>query len=236
MRERIFSFEKSSGYELETKIFRFWFEKPRQSTMQNKIKNLVMFDYKGPRTTFREVDIFRAIFTIGQLGVVGRGKLGEMLELGPGATRTLIRRLQKGGMISIGKNGCILASNGQREYGAIRKLIFPLGEVDAKFLKIGRSCCCFVLKGKSKKVKSGVEQRDHAVSFGAKGALTMNYRGGRFIIPSDGTDCEIANPSSLWDSIREKGHLKEGDTVMITCADNNYAAETGGWSAAIAAV
>jgi hypothetical protein len=204
--------------------------------IKSKISEILEHDYRGPRPGFSEAHVLKAIVTIGQLATVGRGRLGSLLRLGPGETRTLIRRLKEKNLITVETNGCILTDLGKREYNSISKTLTSFGLVDARFLNIGRYSSCIILRGKSNRVRIGIEQRDAAMFEGANGALTLTYKDGRFRVPTDGTDCERVNPSDLWNTIREKGQLKEGDVVIITSADNQKTAELGGWSAALATI
>ena len=208
----------------------------RQRMFGKKISEVLVHDYRGPRPGFNETRVLKAIITIGKMAAVGRGRLGTFLVLGPGETRTLIRRLQATGLIRVEANGCILTELGKREYNSISKSLTSIGQVDAPFLNLGPYCWCFVLRGKSDKVRIGIEQRDAAILEGANGALTLVYKEGRFIVPADKTDCESVNPSSLWNAIRGKGQLEDGDVVIIAGGDNLFAAEWGGWSAAMATI
>jgi predicted transcriptional regulator len=194
-----------------------------------KLSKVLAYDYKGPRITFNEVHVIKAIMTIGKSEFVGRGKLASLLNMGQGEVRTLIRRLREEELIVIGTSGCELTNEGREEYNSIMKIVPWSANVSAERLGIGPHCWAAIVRGRSKKVRLGIEQRDAAIRAGALGAVTVIFASGRFRIPSEWTDCEKVSPGEPWESIR-KFQPKEGDVVIISGADDPLTAEYGGWA------
>ncbi len=91
-------------------------------------------------------------------GFVGRGKLELLLSLGQGEVKTLINRLKRGGFIVILERGCKLTEKGKREYEKLSNQVPWTSPVDGKSLGIGRYTCASIIRGKSKKVRLGIEQ------------------------------------------------------------------------------
>src|SRR5579875_3414452 len=137
-----------------------------------RLKEVLASDYRGPRAGFTEAHVLKAVLTIGKTGSVGRGKLGSLLDLGQGEVRTLIKRLKEQGLISIKATGCALTKNGTSEYESILKIISWSSQVDCSTLQVGKVCWAIIVRGRSKNVKKGIEQRDAAVKLGANGAFT----------------------------------------------------------------
>ena len=76
----------------------------------------------GRLPSFAEAHVVMALEDIGNAGTVGRLKLSKDLQLGEGETRTLVRHLQKEGLIEISRTGISLSASG-------RKLLSRLKEV-----------------------------------------------------------------------------------------------------------
>jgi hypothetical protein len=200
-----------------------------------KLNEVLAYDYRGPRTGFTEAHVLKAIVILGELGLVGRGKLATLLNLGQGEIRTLIKRLKDNELIDVGINGCVLTGKGQKEQAAVRRLIPWFGRVDARSLGIGQYCWAVVVRGRSKKIRIGIEQIDAAIKAGATGALTVIFSSGRFKVPGERTDCEKASPGEPWNMIR-KAQPEEGDVIIISGATDWLNAEHGGWTAVLTVI
>ena len=190
------------------------------------LREVLSADYKGPRAVFSEVHVLSAILAIGETGSVGRGRLGELVGLGQGEVRTLIKRLKENGLITIEPDGCRLRKKGEREFQKLREKIPWSSVVKAKSLGIGEECSAVLVRGAAKSVRKGIEQRDAAVRVGAIGAFTAVFSGGRFTLPGDGEDCEKDGPPELWSAARSAGP-REGDVLVVVGADSEEVAVLG---------
>ncbi|MGI0085736.1 MAG: DUF4443 domain-containing protein [Nitrososphaerales archaeon] len=197
-----------------------------------KLEAILASDYKGPRAGFTEAHVLKALLTIGSSTNVGRGKLGALLDLGQGEVRTLIKRLKEAGLITVEERGCLLTQSGKREWSRIKKLIPWSFEVDGKSLGLGDFCWIVNVRGKSDRIRNGLEQRDASVKAGARGALTVVYSSGKFKVPPDVSDSEATAPSELWTTIRSWG-VNEGDALIISGSNDLLSAEYGALSAAL---
>ena len=194
------------------------------------LREVLDSDYRGPRAVFTQVDVLKAIVAVGTAGSIGRGKLGTSTGLGQGEVRTLIKRLRDSGLITIESNGCSLSARGRREYERIASLLPWSSRVEASRLNIGSVCWAVVVAGSAGKVRFGLEQRDAAIRAGAEGAFTAVFRGGRFLVPGEGTDCEGEGPSEPWTNIR-KARIQETDVVIVTGSQNASVSENGALAA-----
>jgi hypothetical protein len=202
--------------------------------LQN-LSKLLLHDYKGPKAGFSQAHVLKALLVIGEEGSIGRGKLGQILSVGQGEVRTLIKRLKDGGLIKIKPEGCSLTQSGMKQFRSVSKILPWRSPVIARSLGLGNACYALVVRGRSQKLKKGIEQRDAAVKSGAIGALTVLYRKGRFRVPSGSEDCEPAGPSEPWITIRA-GKPRDGDAVIVTGADSILEAEYGALTAALSLI
>lgn len=200
-----------------------------------ELSKVLANDYRGPKAGVTEPQVLKALLVIGDAGSIGRGKLGSTLSIGQGEVRTLIRRLKDRGLITIASEGCALTESGKKQYKSVAKVI-PWGSpVKGTSLGLGRMCYALIVRGRSAKVKKGIEQRDAAVRFDALGALTVFFRKGRFRVPLAAEDCESKGPSEPWIAIRA-AKPKDGDTVIVSGANELLDAEYGALAAALTIV
>lgn len=200
--------------------------------MLEKLSTIKGGDYKGPRAGFSEAHVVKAIVEIGDRNKLGRMRLASLLDLGQGEIRTLLKRLKENGLIEILSNGCELTDRGKRNYREIINTIPWHSQVDGSLLGIGDFCWAITVRGRSLKVRKGLEQRDAAIRIGATGALTVIYSGKKFKEPSEGSDCEASGPSEPWITIR-KSDPKNNDIIIVCGGDRPLKAEYGGWTAAL---
>ncbi|MGQ9721009.1 MAG: DUF4443 domain-containing protein [Candidatus Jordarchaeum sp.] len=159
---------------------------------------------------------------------IGRYTIKEQLKLGPGVVRTLLRRLAQLNLIKpIGKKGHVLTEEGEETVKEIRKLIVEEKKLQESNLVIrGENSYGIRLINASNKISDGLGQRDRAIQVGAEGATTIICKKGKLTIPS------IRDLNQEEEKmIREAFNVHEGDTIIITSADNELIA----WKAALAA-
>ena len=194
------------------------------------LRQVLSADYRGPRAVFTQVDVLKALLSIGHSGTLGRGRLGTLTGLGQGEIRTLIKRMKANQLIVIEVNGCKLSKKGEKEYEKVRSILSWSSRVDAAPLGLGEHCWFVVVRGAAKSVRYGLEQRDAAIKAGANGAFTANFRSSRFTVPGEGTDCEKDGAGEPWESIR-KVSPGDGDAIIVTGSGTEMDAENGALAA-----
>ncbi len=159
---------------------------------------------------------------------IGRYTLKEQLKLGPGVIRTLLRRLAQFNLIKpVGKKGHVLTDKGVETVREIRKLIAEEKQLRESDLVVGGENSYGIrLRNTANKVSDGLGQRDKAIQVGAAGATTIICRKGKLTIP---TIRDLNKEEEKM--IREAFNVHEGDTIIITSADDDLIA----WRAALAA-
>ena len=184
----------------------------------------------GPTPSFTVFHIMKLLETIAETGSIGRGRLSGKLDLGKGATRTLISRLTDSELISTSKRGCSLTEKGEKTWEEI-KAIMPRKAVLGKNELSFTGCSVAVLvKGRGEKIGKGLEQRDAAVRAGAKGAATLVLKDNRLVLPTISTDIKRDYPTT-YRQITSSMDLENNDVVIIGFADRLKEAEYGALAA-----
>jgi hypothetical protein len=96
-------------------------------------------------------------------------------------------------------------------------------------LSIGKFNCAVLAKGTAKKIRTGIEERDIAVSAGAKSALVLVARNGKIVFPND-------NRFPNQDAVKPMKMLfkvEDGDVMIIGSGSSPEEAEKGAVTAAL---
>lgn len=185
----------------------------------------------GPSPSFNVLDLIRLLKLLNEFESIGRGKISGALNLGEGTTRTILKRLAKAGLITVSKRGCSLTQKGKKLWSSIESIMPKIVEIGNNELTLAPKSVAVLVKGCADKVKIGIEQRDAAVSFGAKGTVTLIYRDNKLIIPGVSADLERDYPIAFKDIMRFM-HPSEGDVIIISSANSFKEAEYGALAAA----
>lgn len=159
----------------------------------------------GPLRTFSTEDVVNALLYL-KGGPIARKRLSKLLELGEGATRTIIKILMTGRLIETIKKGCVLTKNGFKELRKITGKIAEITEIPSSGLTYHQPATCLVLKKASKSVKNGLEERDVAVKAGASGATILANLKGAICFPDSSTKVGLAALPPT----------EEGDVVILS--------------------
>jgi hypothetical protein len=206
-----------------------------QNQQLNALKTLLKIAEKpvGPKPEFEVTDVVKLFFLLGEGAPRGRKSLSKELELGEGSVRTMLSRLQEGGFVKMERGGCRLTESGASIYRELARMLTQPKPVDAGPLSQGACNYSILVRGSAVKIRSGLEQRDAAVRAGAKGATTLIYVAGRFLLPGVDVDVEKAYPSGFWKTLRDLLNPRDGDSIIIVGADSAKAAERGALTAAL---
>ena len=185
----------------------------------------------GRPPSFAEAHVVMALEYIGNVGTVGRLKLSKDLQLGEGETRTLVKHLKNEELIEISRSGISLSAAGNKLISNLRTVLSERVEVPSSPLTVGRFNVAVKVKGMKSSVKYGLEQRDAAMTVGAKGATTLVFTNNKLTIP--GTKEVLSKTGSSMAEVLSKLSLKEGDVIVIGSADDRFKAELGVRAAAL---
>ncbi len=185
----------------------------------------------GRLPSFAEAHVVMALEDIGNAGTVGRLKLSKDLQLGEGETRTLVRHLQKEGLIEISRTGISLSAAGRKLLSSLKGVLSEQVEIPSSPLTVGRFNVAVQIKGLKSSVRYGLEQRDAAITAGAKGATTLVFTNNKLAMP--GTGEVLSETGSSIVGVLSRLSLKEGDVIVIGSADDRFKAELGVRAAAL---
>ncbi|MCP8308355.1 MAG: DUF4443 domain-containing protein [archaeon] len=186
----------------------------------------------APFPSFTPTHVFMIIEAIGLSAPIGRMKLSSILQLGEGATRTLVKRLQKEGIIKSTKFGCVLTDLGKKIFLDLSSRISKELEIPPSQYTLGRFNIAILVKNSAKAVGYGVEQRDAAIKAGALGATTLIYIKDKFVMPG-GQEDAFKDLPEIRKMLIERLKPKEGDSIVIGSADDEKSAKLGAKAAAL---
>lgn len=187
----------------------------------------------GPTPTYGPAHVLVALLTIGEAGVLGRQALSNEVGLGEGAIRTVIKWLKADDYIEIEANGCRLTSKGKQTYNELKRRIPKVLVLQKTPLTVGKVQVAVLVKKKSGRVKSGIEQRDSSIKAGASGATTYAVSGSRFEVPGSSKDAEKDFPAEAWTKLRNGLDPEDGDVVIVCGSDEKNTSLIGAISAAL---
>ncbi len=185
----------------------------------------------GPQTSFSQVHVVRALLLIASSPGIGRKRLAEALGLGEGAARTLLSRLKEEGLIRSDRTGCYLTQKAQPIYEDLSANMTQPKPIDVSSTWPYLSNVAIIVRSAADRVGRGIEQRDSAIRAGARGAMTLVYKGGRLLMPGI-SDVSTEYPDFA-ERVLEQLHPNDYDVIIIVGADNRLEAENGAIAAAL---
>jgi len=200
-------------------------------SIKNFLEKLAPQRTLGPPLTFTVFDVIKALETFAESGSIGRGSLSKKLELGEGATRTLISRLTKAQLIVTTRSGCTLTKKGEGLWKQVKSIIPHKLRIENNELTFAAYTMAVLVKNRAETVKKGLEQRDAAVKAGASGTTTLIYRDGKMVLPTISSDISTDYPKAFH-QIMHLMNPMENDVVIVSCGATLKDAEYGALAAA----
>ena len=182
--------------------------------------------------TFGAPHLFKAIRMMSCQMYTSRQTLCNSLRIGEGAARTLVSRLKQSGLVGSIRAGMFLTDDGRRFAEEMFRAIpsqCPLGPCS---IANHRHNHAILVKGYTSGIGSGIDQRDHAIMYGAKGATTLAFEGGRFVFPNEAADC-LGGDSEARATLLADLRPTDGDLVIIASADDPFVAEISAINSAL---
>ena len=144
----------------------------------------------------------------------GRKTISEVLKIGEGSVRTLLKKLTNLGLIHSAQRGHSLTERGE---SLVREIMESFSEVRRVTTVDGYPTYALVVKNPPE-FKS-IELRDEAIRYSAKGAMILVVTRGNVVFPEDGRPLRETMPTLDEDLKRMQG-LNEGCMVVVTWAEN----------------
>lgn len=196
------------------------------------LQNVVSRKGSSKILTFSVPHVFKALQLLHQEKYVSRSEFCKQLHIGEGAVKTLISHLKEVGIGNSTKSGTFLTEKGKK----LAKKLFEVisSECMIAKCKIFRSKFNFavILRGYAHAIKTGLEQRDYAILYGASGAVTMLYNDNRFTFPEYDKDC-LVDDNKTKNQLLSELSPKNGDAIIIACSDDSFVAEISAKNSAL---
>ena len=198
-----------------------------------EVLRLVEKREQGPSPGFTREHTLLAFMTLSAPKSIGRQALAAGAGLGEGSTRTILKKFRQAGLVEITPAGIRLSHAGVRARqgvsGALSKPVVLRGSA----LTVGRCQAGVLVRSAERSISSGIVQRDAAVRLGAEGATSYVYKGGKFTVPGESTDCEKDFPGRIWSALRSELGPRSGDAIIVCGARDETTAKLGALSAAL---
>ncbi len=186
----------------------------------------------GRAPSFNEAQVVKALEIIGAYGTVGRIRLSKELELGEGATRTLLKHLKKEELIEGSRRGITFSEYGKKLFSNLRSKISEGIDVPNSPLTVGPFNFAVLVRNAAHGVRRGVEQRDTAIKAGALGATTLIFSRNKLVMPSS-EENDFKGISSICNMLVSKLDPKENDVILVGSGEKKKSAEVGAKMAAL---
>lgn len=196
------------------------------------LQNIVSRKGSSKVLSFSVPHVFKSLQLLHKDGYVSRATFCSKLHMGEGAVKTMISHLKKEAMVDSTKSGTFLTDNGLSLIESLLEIIASECSVAKCDVVPGKHNHAVLLRGYSFATKSGVEQRDYAILYGAIGATTLFYKDGKFVFPNDTADCLLRDPATK-QALKNRLHPKDDDMIIIASANEPFVAEIAAANSAL---
>lgn len=155
---------------------------------------------------------------------VSRASFCEQLHMGEGAVKTMIMHLKEEAMVDSTKSGTFLTHKGKNFAKTILDIVPSECIIKKCQIAPGKYNHAVILKGYGFATKTGMEQRDYAIMYGATGATTLLYKDGHFAFPHENIDC-LRNDPKTRNALAVNLQPENGDMIIIASANDPFVAE-----------
>jgi hypothetical protein len=203
--------------------------------MQSKVQalqNVVSRKGSSKVLTFSVPHVFKALQLLYRDQFVSRNTFCSELHMGEGAVKTMIAHLKEESFVDSTKSGTFLTGKGKNFVKSLYEVMPNECVIPKCAIAPGKFNYGVILKRYSSATKSGMEQRDYAVLYGASGATTIQYRDEQFVFPKENIDC-LANDSGTKKILTDNLNPQNGDLIIIASATDRFVAEIAAKNSAL---
>ncbi len=186
--------------------------------------------YRGPSPAFMKVDLARALWVVSQ-GEISRKNLSQKLGIGEGSTRSILSYFLKRKLIKITRQGCSIASGGEKMIREISKSVLKVSAIRGSIITFNQPAFGVHLGKLARKLNKGLEERDEAIKAGALGATVLIVKNGRLAFPGSETNDFVRG--EIAKDLRKEFMLADEDVLILSYSQNGLSAERGAWNAAL---
>jgi hypothetical protein len=196
------------------------------------LQNIVSRKGSAKVLTFSVPHVFKALQMLHKDRFVSRASFCKSLHMGEGAVKTMISHLKEESMADSTKSGTFLTSKGSNFIKNLVSVLSAETEIKKCQIASGKFNYAVLLKKYATATKSGMEQRDYAILYGALGATTLAYKDGRFVFPNETVDC-LANDIKTKKTLLTTLRPQSGDLIIIASATEPFVAEIAAKNSAL---
>ncbi|WP_297592370.1 DUF4443 domain-containing protein [Nitrosopumilus sp.] len=182
--------------------------------------------------TFSIPHVFKALQLLTNEKFVSRATFCKEIQMGEGAVKTLISHLKEAKIIDSTKSGSFLTDKGIKLSKQFQKIIPRECQIKYSSLIPGKNNHAILLKNYVFSIKSGLEQRDYAIMYGATGCMTILFKGNRFVFPGEEKDC-FANDKKTKEHLLKNLQPDEGDVIIIASSNDPFISEISAKNSAL---
>lgn len=196
------------------------------------LQNIVSRKGSSKVLTFSTPHVFKAFQLLYTESYVSRNTFCEQLHIGEGAVKTMIAHLKETGFADSTKSGTFLTIKGKNFAKSLHDVIDS--ECIIPKCNIARSKFNYgvILRTYSFASKTGMEQRDYAILYGASGATTLQYKENQFVFPKESIDC-LSDDTKTRKLLLKNLNPRNGDLIIIASADDPFVAEIAAKNSAL---
>ncbi|MBO5654116.1 MAG: DUF4443 domain-containing protein [Candidatus Methanomethylophilaceae archaeon] len=176
---------------------------------------------------FTDASVYWALHILSDGKRMGRKRLSEEIGVGEGSMRRILNTLKENNFVDIKQTGITITKCG---LAYLSELPIRVLDVDASRIVLGECSQAILVKGVSKLIDNGLQQRDAGIRVGALGCTTLVMRDNELILPPewsiDKNEPEVAK------NIKECSNMIDDDIIIIGSADNPIVAINAALTAA----
>lgn len=196
------------------------------------LQNIVSRKGSTKILSFSIPHVFKALQLLYREPYVSRMRFEKEIHIGAGAVKTLISHLKQEEIVESTRSGTFLTKKGQEFTKKILNVLPRECTLPKSSAFLGKYNHAILIKNYSTRIKSGIEQRDYAIMYGANGCTTMVFHKNRCAFPGDEKNCLINN-KDIEKIILEKLCPENGDVILVTSASNLFVAEISAKNSAL---
>ncbi len=181
----------------------------------------------GPMFRFTDASVYWSLYVLSDGKRMGRKRLAEESGVGEGSMRRILDSLKENNFVEIKQTGITITKAG---LAYLSELPIRVIEIDASKIVLGDYSQAIMVKGASRLIDNGLQQRDAGIRAGALGCTTLVMRDGELILPPSWSIDE--NEPEVAEHIKEVSNMVDDDIIIIGSADNKISAINAALSAA----
>ena len=181
----------------------------------------------GPMFRFTDASVYWSLHVLSDGKRMGRKRLADEVGVGEGSMRRILNTLKDNNFVDIKQTGITITKAG---LAYLSELPIRVLDIDASKIVLGDFSQAVLVRGASKQIDNGLQQRDAGIRVGALGCTTIIMRDGELILPPDWSIDK--NEPEVAEHIKEVSNMVDDDIVIIGSADNKIFAINAALTAA----